>query len=253
MTSTHPRPSPIFTGIAFALTVTRWLLPAEATAEGDTLWIALLWFLLAGAYGIWRCSHARRWRFDGADLAAALLIGGQVVSGGAVLAGEGNHRAALNLIWEWLSLGLLWILWRDLLQSSRLRAALTTVMLATAVALSLWGLWQYVEWYPRMQRQYGPLFDELRRVEANGGNATALLKQLHEAGIPTERGSRDLFENRLRSSHEPFGPFALANTFGGLLAAWLVLGCSVLLGKKPKGRPPHPNPLPRGGGEGTGA
>ncbi len=255
------RGAPLVAGTALALTVTRWLLPAEATAEGDSLWIALVWLAMGGFYGLWKFWIPGQRRFDGADLAAALFIGGHVVSGCIVLTGDGNRRAALNLIWEWLSLGVLWIVWRDLLQAPRHRTALIAVMLTTAVTLSAWGMWQYFDWYPQMAAKYGPKFDELRQLEAVGRDAAALKRELHEAGIPFEGGARDLFENRLRNSREPFGPFALANTFGGLLTAWLVLGGVLLLvnslspkaGEKGQEKqPPHPSPLPRSGGEGTG-
>ncbi len=208
-----------------SLTVARWLLPTEATAEGETLWIAGLWFLVGALLGVvcWQTGRWRRW--DAADLAAGLFVGGHVASGLTVVCTEGDQRAALNLLWEWLSLGVLWIAWRERLNSPWLRRSFTHVLLATAVTLSLWGLWQYFVWYPQMRAEYGPVFEQLYTP---GGGHAAALKKLREAGIPTEGPAMALFQNRLLNSQEPFGPFGLANTLGGLLAAWLVVGICAL-------------------------
>jgi hypothetical protein len=208
-----------------ALTVARWLVPTEATAEGETLWIAGLWLLAGGAVAgrsIWTGGGRSA---DAADVGACLLVGGHVASGLIVAFGEGDRRAAVNLLWEWLSLGVLWFAWRSVLSQDRARQALLRVMLVTAVTLSLWGLWQYFVWYPGIQSEFGPVFEQLKAAEAAGDAARAqpLRRRLIDAGIPAEGPSRELFENRLLQSREPFGPFALANTFGGLLAAWLVV------------------------------
>lgn len=217
----HPLKLSHFLALALlALTLTRWLVPTEATAEGDTLWIAALWFLLGGAcFLVWRSPH----RVDLADLAVGLLIGGHVLSGLVVLGAGGDRRAALNLIWEWLSLGVFWIAWRKGLHSQELRRAIVPFMIVTAVTLSLWGLWQYFVWYPQIQARLGPLFDQLRELEGRGADVGVVRQQLAEAGVPQDGAALQLFENRLRNSREPFGPFALANTLGGLLAAWIVI------------------------------
>jgi hypothetical protein len=228
--SWHEAPRARFLGGGLiALTLTRWLLPTEATADGETLWIAGLW-LLAGAALAWqyRATAAAR-RLDAADLAVGLLIGGHVASGLVVVCIGGDRRAAVNLVWEWLSLGVFWLAWRDWLTDSRMRRALVPVILITTATLSTWGMWQYFVWYPQIQAKYGPLFDQLHELEQHGGDTAAVRRQLSEAGIPTDGPSLLLFENRIRQSREPFGPFALANTFGGLLATWLVACVCILL------------------------
>ena len=75
-----------------------------------------------------------------------------------------------------------------------------------------------------MQREYGPLFEQFHELQRQGGDVAAVQRKLIQAGIPAEGPSLKLFQNRLMQSQEPFGPFALANTFGGVLAAWLVVG-----------------------------
>lgn len=221
-----------------SLTVARWLLPTEATAEGETLWIAGLWFLVGGLLGIWCWRTGRRRRGDAADLAAGLFIGGPVVSGLTVICTEGDQRAAINLLWEWLSLGVLWFAWRARLDSAPMRRRLTLALLATAVTLSLWGLWQHFVWYPQMRAEYGPVFDQLQHTDS-----AAARKKLGDAGIPTDGPARELFKNRLLNSQEPFGPFGLANTLGGLLAAWLVVGiCTTIASRRAGGEiPPMPS------------
>jgi tetratricopeptide (TPR) repeat protein len=222
-----------------ALTFARWLLPAEASVEGETLWIAGLWFLV-GAAVAFHCGRANacRRRLDAADLAAALFVGGHVLSGVVVLATQGDRRAALNLVWEWLSLGVFWFAGRTLLADVRLRHALIPLMLVTAAMLSTWGVWQRFVWYPQMQREYAPLFARFRDVQRQGGDLAAIQAQLAERGLPIDASSLALFENRLLQSREPFGPFALANTFGGVLAAWLVMGILAIDWKRAASRWP---------------
>lgn len=219
--------SSLLGGMLIALTAARWIVPAEATAEGETVWIAGLWFAAGIVISVlwWKRPLSPRWDFG--DLAVGLLIGGHVLSGLIVVFSVGDRRAAWNLIWEWLSLGVFWFAWRMALRSAELRRIVVPVCMAAAVTLSAWGLWQYFVWYPQMQAKYGPLFEQLRQLEAAGQDASAIKRQLIEAGIPTEGSPLLLFKNRLMQSHEPFGPFALANTFGGLLAAWLMLGLGV--------------------------
>lgn len=219
-----PTPSFWLAGILIALTVARWLVPTEATAEGETLWIAVLWFAAGVAVPLLLRTQASPRRFDLADPAVMLFLGGHVVSGLIVVFGAGDRRAALNLLWEWLSLGVFWFAWRGALRNFEIRRLIVPVLITTAVTLSIWGLWQYFVWYPQMQAKYGPLFEKLEQLPPAGPEAAAIRRQLGQAGIPAEGAALLLFKNRLLQSHEPFGPFALANTFGGLLAAWLIIG-----------------------------
>jgi MFS family permease len=80
-------------------------------------------------------------------------------------------------------------------------------MIALAVALSSYGLYQYFHDMPMTRAAY----------EANPDLA------LQQAGESYPEGSRErqLFEQRLRST-EPMATFALANSLAGVLAPWLV-------------------------------
>ncbi len=52
---------------------------------------------------------------------------------------------------------------------------------------------------------------------------------LQSQGVPSEKAGREQFEGRLRFSSEPFGPFALANTFAGFLFVALILAADLFL------------------------
>lgn len=220
--------STIAGAVLIALTLTRWLVPTEATADGETLWIAGLWFLAGAFLCLWPSGGATTRRWDLADLGAVLLIGGQIVSGVVVLATDGDRRAAVNLLWEWLSLGVFWFAWRAAISSPSLRQVIVPVLLVTAITLSIWGLYQYFVWYPQMKAEYLPLIDQFQQLHAANANTNEAARKLANVGIPTQEPGLTLFLNRLRDSREPFGPFALANTFGGVLAAWLMIGVGVM-------------------------
>src|SRR5690606_20689937 len=109
-------PSVWLTSVVAVLMLARYFLPAESAALGETLWIVQFW-LMAAVVWFWlaaRRGEAGR-RFDAFDLAVALLVGGHVLSAGAVLLGEGDRRAALNMLWEWLGIGVTTLMIRDVL------------------------------------------------------------------------------------------------------------------------------------------
>ena len=127
----------VLAGIAFALMLARWLVPAEATPQGETLWIANLWMVAAVLLGGLGWTRGLRRRSDLVDAAVACFVGGQVLAGVLVMATTGDRRAALNLVWEWLSLGVFWIVWRELLCRIPIRRAVFPFLMTTAVTLSL--------------------------------------------------------------------------------------------------------------------
>ena len=85
--------------IAVGLLVTRWLVPAESSATGATLWLVAAWLLLAASWTLARLRDPSiaPLRLDRVDLAVALLVAPQLIS--ALLLGftsDGNARAAAN-------------------------------------------------------------------------------------------------------------------------------------------------------------
>ncbi len=217
-----------------AIFFSRFFLPAESAAQGDTLWIAGLWMLcgLVWTVGVWRGAFPRI-RCDGLDFAVAVWIGGQVVSALFVVLTIGDKRAAANLGWEWIAIGIVWLVFRHGIVEWPQRSALLRAMIVTGTVLGSYGLYQHHVSHPQLVAEYSPLFDRLR--SASGSEAAAIAQKLAQAGIPTEGPALVLFEKRLRDSREPMGLFALANTFGGCLAVCLLLTLGEVLAARQRG------------------
>ncbi len=206
----------------------RFFLPAESAAQGDTLWIVALWMIcgLGCAAGSW-CWALPRVRLDWLDGSIGLWIGCQIVSGMAVVLTTGEKRSAMNMTWEWVGLGVTWVIVRHYILGTGARRAIQVGMLVTGTVLAGFGLYQHYVSHPQLVAEYGPLFDRLRT--ATGSEATLIKQRLSQDGVPTEGPALILFEKRLRDSREPLGLFALANTFGGCLAVCLLLAIGELL------------------------
>lgn len=231
-------PESVVAAIAAGLLATCWLVPAEGALDGLTSWRALAWLMLASLWGLVRPQRpadpeSAWWGWflaRGSDLAVALIVGGQVVGGLLVLLTDGQKRFAANLLLEWIALGSSWWVLRGLLASTRWRPHFSAALIAAALAATALGLWQHYIALPQMAADYGPKLAQYRQMLASG-QATSLAMELAAAGIPTTEPGLTLFEKRLMDSREPFGMFALANTFGGLLAATLVwLTGAIVLG-----------------------
>ena len=72
-----------------------------------------------------------------------------------------------------------------------------------------------------------------KRPAANADRINELQAKLQAQGVPMEERGRRQYENRLRFSSEPFGPFALANTFAGFLIVSLLLAGEVFRTSEP--------------------
>ncbi len=234
----------LFQLVVGMLLVARLLIPTESAAQGDTLWLVQLW-LAAGLLWVLSCHRQRdfRIRFDRFDVLLAVVVLGHVVSAVVVVLTEGQKRAAINMLWEWVGLGLSFFLMRQALRSLIDGRRLLLAMVVATASLAGLGLWQHYVFYPQTSIQYGELrraVDELKTApkpaslrEQVSRNQQIRQRQrdLIEFGVPTDAltgQQRRLWENRLRISSEPFGFFALANTFAGILSAWLVVAVGVL-------------------------
>ncbi len=122
--------------------------------------------------------------------------------------GRGNLRFAVNVLWQWIGLGILLfvLIWAE--QHVRLKAAVLPWMLVFAMATSFHGLYQYSYSLPRDRQLFRNNPDEAAR----------------RAGVDAPEGSavRMRMSDRIES-REPFGPFALANSLAGFLAPSLIL------------------------------
>jgi hypothetical protein len=229
-----------------ALLVVRLFVPAESAHLGETLWIVQLWLCTATVWLLFALLRRdMRLTFDRADAAAWLLVGGQALTALVVLATDGHKRAALNLLWEWVGVGVAVTLLRQwLARPGGERLWLRTLVLAAVVLAGL-GLWQYTVEFPRYR---GELL-EFEALAARANDASGVisaadasrLRELQQILGPLTTAADPLthykLRQRLMESTEPLGRFALANTLGGLLAAGvlLVLGAATGIGRDARG------------------
>lgn len=196
---------------ATALWVARPLFPSESAPHGDGLpavmfWLALAVIGLVGTVG----RRPLRLRFGWADGAVLLLVAWHTIAALWAAAYQ-SPRPALNMLWEWVGFATSFLLTRQWTHSPKQQRALVAVMIALALVLACYGLYQYAYELPATRAAY--------RADPEG--------TLAEAGLWSPPGSpeRLVFENRL-ASVEPIATFALTNSLAGLLVPWLV----VLLG-----------------------
>ncbi|HQX50115.1 MAG TPA: O-antigen ligase family protein [Planctomycetaceae bacterium] len=218
---------------AFALLTAGFLWPTEEAVAGEGLHLVVLWMLL----GLFLA--AQRWRFPGdakeacrsirwLDLGVFLVIVGHLISTIVVFRLEGDRRAALNLTFEWMGLGVAWWILRSLFVDRRVAAQGVAVIVAICVGLSCFGIWQHHVFYAEQSAWYRELRSELDQAiastDASQFSRRAQISRLfQEQQIPMQGSARVAWENRLLSSSEPFATFSLANTLAGILAVGLVL------------------------------
>jgi hypothetical protein len=196
------------------LLVVRMLMPTESAQDGSTLWIVQLW-LAAGLLWAWNAFRERddRIRWDRLDVAFWVVVVAHVVSAVAVLLNGGQRRAAINLTWEWVGLGISFFLIRQTVRTGVAARRLVGIMVAVGICLAALGVWQHYVSFPETRAEY----------QQNKHNQAWLI----DAGVPQDSTGRALFEERLKST-EPFGMFALANTFAGLLLVWFLVAIGTI-------------------------
>jgi O-antigen ligase len=221
-----------------ALFVARPLFPSEsAGSQGDglsmvMLWIALgvIWLFAIIVASIGRAeqtspsSPAQKpaqlsagrptfsLRFGGTDLAVLLLVVWTAVA--ALWAvHRGTPRPAVNMLWEWVGLGLCFFLARQFVVTPRERRAVVAVMIALAVAVSGFGLYHCVYEMPETRARY--------RADPDGEMRRA------DLWFPPGSPERKLFEDRLENT-QPVATFALTNSLAAFLTPWLVMLAGVM-------------------------
>ncbi len=227
----------LLTLLLWALFFARWLLPTEASPEGETLWLSTFTLPVA-AFWFWWQSKQLQPRLSPGLLDAAVwsLAGAHIFSAILVIAGEGDKRLALNMLWEWFSLAVLVSTLRQTLLTESARDRFRQVIVTFGMALAVFGIWQHYYWYESNIAEYEVLRSELSELEA-ASSLTAeqaerrldLLVQFQSDNIPLQEPQRGLFELRLKDSKEPLGFFALANSFAGVLVVVTVLLAAGLL------------------------
>ena len=229
----HPLPPdrplpPGLTTAAIGLFAARILLPAESAAGGGTILIAAAWLLLGVvALGV-RLRNRAALSLDAADVAVAAVTLPPAVAGFAGLVRAVDQRAAVNLAWEWLALGVsAWLLRRLLVRDADRRRAIAAVIGVTTAAAAH-GLYQHFVWYPATAAEFTE-FERLSDLPSPTAAEQQQLRRLTQSLGPDvlsmSDSSRAAIRQRLVNSTEPLGFFALANTMGGVLAA---VGCFVV-------------------------
>ncbi|MEX0675868.1 MAG: O-antigen ligase family protein [Pirellulales bacterium] len=229
-----------------AVCVARPLVPSEAVSwlgDGHPFTMALL--VITACYlllAVERGGFTRPFQLVDAAVAALVLLCVASATLGilATLFEAGNNqefndrvsspRLAINMLWEWVALGLVYFLARQLIASSLESRALVAAMIGLAVVLSAFGVFQVFVSLPAERAAY---------VE----NPDAVLRELGQ-WYPPESPERARFEDRLNST-EPLATFALANSLAGYLAPWLVVALGVtwnIVESRAGGHSTRPNP-----------
>ncbi|MFG0332081.1 MAG: O-antigen ligase family protein, partial [Maioricimonas sp. JB049] len=218
---------------AGGLFLARFLVPAEATELGETLWITQAWLILGtlAAWTAWRTRQFHVDRFGTIEVSVWVLVAGHLISALAVLLSEGHQRAALNMFWEWVAVGVSFTMIRQVTCTTVNYRKWTSIIVLAGIVLGGLGIWQHFVWYPSQVA----LLHELESLEEEFHSATPpagrlkreRLRELRArlgvlAGDP-DGPQRLAMRQRLEASNEAIGRFALANTFGGLLGAALIL------------------------------
>lgn len=165
-----------------------------------------------------------RLRLSWTDLAVLALVGLVAYSS----AHAADRRPALNLAWEWIALGITYVLARNLPANRAESSAMAACLIATAIALSAYGLVQLGVEFPEMHRN----FDRDPR--------TSLLQAGLDPNLDPNSPEFRHFRDRVVGSNEVFSTFALANSLAGFLVGPVVLVLAIALDrlKHRPGRPP---------------
>jgi len=209
----------------------RYFLPAESAAQGETLPLVLGWFLVALLFFVTQLNNcSRTLRLDRFDAGVWLLVLGQALSTLVmILFYEGQQRAALNMLWEWVALGFSFSLIRRVVSRPALRMTFLQGLLATVVLLSVYGIWQHHWMYQQLAREYLSVRQQYDASVTPDARVN-FQNQLISMGVPSHAlsgSSRLTFEDRLLESNEPLGMFALANTFAGFLTVGFLLALAM--------------------------
>lgn len=207
---------------AVALLVARVLVPSEGVAWlGDGQAFGMLWLVVATLWSLVAVEGERlAFRLSWVDLTVLLLVICSAAS--ALLNFESNPRPSINMLWEWIGLGISYFLARALISTPREMRAVVAVMIALAAIESVYGVEQVFFSMPADRAAYEADPDEV----------------LRDAGqwYPPDSPERKQFEDRLFSP-EPLGTFALANTLAGYLATWIAVAMAILADRSAPGAP----------------
>lgn len=209
----------------------RWLVPTEGALLGKTLWLVGATFLCVAIFCSCQARRllVKRIQFGVLDATVTLLALAHVISALVVLTTTGQKRFAMTMLWEWTAVAVQFFALRQVLVDRVNQRTLRNVMLSLLIAISGYGVYQHWVEHPSQVAEYTQIRKQINDIPATNRTAEQertlrdLTAKLLAEQVPMEGPSRELFERRLRDSSEPFGFFALANTYGGFMALLVVL------------------------------
>jgi hypothetical protein len=201
-----------------ALLVARPLVPEDpGNQNGYDAPFDVLWLVLACA---WLLGQLRRGdlrlRFGWPDALLLALIAWHTLSA-LVAFYFGSPRPAVNALWDWIALGAMFVLARQLIVTAQLMRAVLVVILGLACGLSAIAIHQHFITLPNDIRLYNAAKD-----------STEMLYEQTGQWMPAGSSVRQQFENRL-NSRLPTATFALSNSLAGFLVPWFVVLFAITL------------------------
>jgi O-antigen ligase len=200
-------------GLLASLVTARAYWPSEVdpsrVAGSGLIWVLAL-LIVAGLAILGSLLGGRlfyRWSWTDAAVVALMCLVGLSARRGL------DYRLAVNLGWDWAGLGIAYLLARNLPRTRGESTALAGALVATAVAVSVYGLYQARVEIPQLQQEF--------RV-----NAEQVLRKAH---FPADTQGIKAFTDRVLGSNEVFATFGLANSLAGFLVGPLVLVLAVIL------------------------
>ncbi len=199
--------------VAVAILVGQTLIPSETPPEqGTQIPWQMLTLLATGTWLLLGLKRGRqRFDFRLSDALLATTVGWIALSGW-LATGQGAPRAAINAMWQWVHVAILYTVLRQWIRTPAAARAVVAAMLALATAEAAIGLYQYEVAFPAMREQFA-------------ANPDAMLRAAGQ-WVPPESPQRRLLEDRILS-REPLGTFALANSLAGLLVPWILIGLGI--------------------------
>ena len=188
---TSERVRRIALGLTAALVTARAFWPSEPDlregAGGGLYWLFVVFIAFGLALTSALVGGRLRFRWSWTDALVVGLMGLVAISAFHSL----DRRPAINLAWEWVGLGLVYLLVRNLPRTQDESSTLAGVIVATAFAVSAYGLYQLVVELPLIRAEYlrNPL-PILQKLGIEPGGERGIVQE-PRAGV--DRGLLDIW------------------------------------------------------------